>query len=134
MFWELFDRVTLQKLCIAAVAGVVLGYPYRHRPGGIRAHFLVTLGGAYFCVTAIHVVGPSSRELMRILQGVTSGIGFVGAASVLKQGGAIHGVSTAASIWIAAAVGCDAGLGDSRRALVTATAITAVSVLLGWIP
>ena len=66
-----------------------------------------------------------------MIQGVTSGIGFVGAASVLKTAGSIHGVSTAASIWISAAVGCDAGLGSWATVVVTAPLITLLSIVVG---
>src|SRR5262245_44170824 len=129
MFTHLFDWGMLPRLLFATVAGMILGVPYVRRPGGIRAHVLVTLGAAYFCTTAIHALGRESSEVIRVLQGVTSGIGFVGAASVLRKGDTVEGVSTAASIWIAAAVGCDAGLGAGYSVLLTAPVITLLTLL-----
>ncbi|MCP3099870.1 MgtC/SapB family protein [Myxococcus sp. K15C18031901] len=122
---ELFVR-----LLVAGGAGIVLGLPYRKRPGGVRAHYLVTLGAALFCTSGANLVGPPS-ETLRIIQGVASGIGFVGAASVLKRGSAIFGITTAASIWIAAAVGCEAALGNPRLAAVVAPAVALSSWAMG---
>lgn len=131
MLAHLFDSGVILRLLYATCAGLILGFPHRREPGGIRAHVLVTLGAAYFSTTAVHVAGEETVDVIRVIQGVTSGIGFVGAASVLKKGGSIHGVSTAASIWIAAAVGCDAGLGTGGMVLVTAPVITLLSVVVG---
>jgi putative Mg2+ transporter-C (MgtC) family protein len=133
MFENLFDLGILLRLVLATIGGLILGLPYRNRPGGLRAHLLVTLGAAYFCTTAREIVGAGSPEVIRVIQGVTSGIGFVGAATVFKKGGSTHGVSTAASIWIAAAVGCEAGLGTGLTILVIAPVIAGLSVIVGWV-
>ncbi|WP_338870904.1 MgtC/SapB family protein [Myxococcus stipitatus] len=120
----------LVRLLVAGAAGIVLGLPYRKRPGGVRTHYLVTLGAALFCTSGVNVAEVPS-ETLRIIQGVASGIGFVGAASVLKKGSAIFGITTAASIWIAAAVGCEAALGNPLLAACVAMAISLTSWLVG---
>lgn len=101
------------RLAAATLAGVVLGAPTtaRDRIGGIRTHALVTLGAALFCVSARRIASDPA-ELVRIVAGVATGVGFVGAAAVLKRGGVIVGVATAASIWIGGALGCEIGLGE----------------------
>ncbi|AKF84576.1 hypothetical protein MFUL124B02_01060 [Myxococcus fulvus 124B02] len=120
----------LVRLFVAGAAGIVLGLPYRKRPGGVRTHYLVTLGAALFCTSGANLTGTPSDSL-RIIQGVASGIGFVGAASVLKKGSAIFGITTAASIWIAAAVGCEAALGNPLLAACVAPSISLTSWLVG---
>ncbi|MFY2561205.1 MgtC/SapB family protein [Corallococcus terminator] len=121
----------LIRLLVAGCAGIVLGLPYRKRPGGVRAHYLVTLGAALFCTAGANLAGAEPAETLRIIQGVASGIGFVGAASVLKKGSAIFGITTAASIWIAAAVGCEAALGSPVLAALVAPSISITSWLVG---
>ncbi|MCE9669645.1 MgtC/SapB family protein [Myxococcus stipitatus] len=127
---ELGSGELLVRLLVAGGAGIVLGLPYRKRPGGVRTHYLVTLGAALFCTSGANLVGAPA-ETLRIIQGVASGIGFVGAASVLKKGSAIFGITTAASIWIAAAVGCEAALGRPLLAALVAPAIAITSWLVG---
>ncbi|MFP2911733.1 MgtC/SapB family protein [Pyxidicoccus sp. 3LFB2] len=127
---ELGSGELLVRLLVAGGAGIILGLPYRERQGGIRTHYLVTLGAALFCTTGANLVGRDV-ETLRIIQGVASGIGFVGAASVLKKGSAIFGLTTAASIWIAAAVGCEAALGSPVLAAIVAPSIAVTSSLVG---
>lgn len=118
------------RLLLAMIAGFLLGLPYRRRPGGVRTHLLVTLGSALFCTTGLEVAGETKGDVLRIIQGITSGIGFVGAASVLKKGTYIRGITTAASLWIAAAVGCEAALGNPVGAALLAPLIALISTLV----
>jgi putative Mg2+ transporter-C (MgtC) family protein len=129
---ELGGGELLVRLLVAGGAGIVLGLPYRRRPGGVRTHYLVTLGAALFCTSGANLA-DAPPELLRVIQGVASGIGFVGAASVLKKGSAIFGITTAASIWIAAAVGCEAALGNPWLAALVSLFITITGGLLGWL-
>jgi len=129
MIRGVLDLDLLLRLAGAALAGLALGFPYRTRPGGVLTHLFVTVGAAVFGTTATAMAQERNEDLLRVIQGVASGIGFVGAASVLKRGGTIAGISTAASIWIAAAVGCQAAFGDPRLAVVLAVLIASV----GWI-
>jgi putative Mg2+ transporter-C (MgtC) family protein len=116
------------RLLAATAAGAVLGVPAsaRKRAGGIRTHALVTLGAALFCLTGSRV-GADRGELMRIIQGVATGVGFVGAATVIKRAGYILGVTTAASIWIAGAVGCEIGLDDLPAGILIALGVSALN-------
>lgn len=97
----------LWRFMVAAIAGAVLGLPaqLKGRPGGIRTHALVSLGASVFCLTSIAVVGPSSEDLLRVIQGIASAVGFIGGAAVLRGDKIVQGINTAASIWISAAVG-----------------------------
>ena len=117
------------RLAVAALAGAILGLPTtrRHRVGGVRTQALVTMGATLFCLVASRHI---PQETGRIVAGVISGIGFVGAATVLKRGGLVSGVATAASIWLAGAVGCEIGLGNPVFAVVLATVATLLNRMM----
>lgn len=116
------------RLLAAAILGAVIGYQ-RERVGkaaGLRTHMLVAAGAALFVVAAIES-GMELDAQSRIIQGLATGIGFLGAGSILKREDAreITGLTTAAGIWMTAAVGVAAGLGRWGSA--------AVSVAITWI-
>ena len=102
------------RLGLAAVLGGLLGLQreWVHSTAGLRTHILVSLGSAFF-VLAIVVAGGSPADLSRVVQGLVAGIGFLGAGTILKVGDRleVHGLTTAASIWLTAAIGTGAGLG-----------------------
>ncbi len=108
-----YVRVAL-RLGVALLLGAVLGYG-RERIGkaaGLRTHMLVALGAALFVLAPIEA-DVSVEHLTRVIQGLTTGIGFLGAGAILKMAEErkISGVTTAASIWITAAVGMAVGMG-----------------------
>jgi putative Mg2+ transporter-C (MgtC) family protein len=83
---------------------------------GLRTHMLVALGSALFVLIPLQA-GMALGELSRILQGLTAGIGFLGAGTILKRGAQIEGLTTAASLWLTAAVGVAAGMGREMSAV-----------------
>jgi putative Mg2+ transporter-C (MgtC) family protein len=100
------------RLLLAAVAGGVLGFE-RQRSGksaGLRTHMLVALGTATF-VVATQAAGGSMESMARVVQGTAAGIGFIGAGAILKGPEGIRGLTTAASIWMTAALGVAAAMG-----------------------
>lgn len=114
------------RLAAAGLLGAAVGFQ-RERAGksaGLRTHVLVALGTALF-VTAGGGAGMSPDALSRVLQGIITGIGFIGAGSILKleRERSIHGLTTAAGIWMTAAIGVAAGLGSLGVALI-GTALT----------
>jgi putative Mg2+ transporter-C (MgtC) family protein len=108
-----YVRVAL-RLGVAMLLGAALGYGRERmgKPTGLRTHMLVALGAALFVLAPIEA-GVSIEQLMRVVQGLTAGIGFLGAGAILKMAEErkISGVTTAASIWITAAVGTAVGMG-----------------------
>jgi putative Mg2+ transporter-C (MgtC) family protein len=113
---------TAVRLLVAAALGAVIGHnrESRGKPAGLRTHMLVSIGAAVFVVAPLQL-GMRVEDLSRVLQGVTAGIGFLGAGAVIKlqQRQEIHGLTTAASIWTAAAVGIAAGLGQEMTAILS---------------
>ena len=108
------------RLLVAALLGGALGYE-RERSGksaGVRTHMLVAMGSAFF-VLIPERAGMEFEDLSRIIQGLTAGIGFIGAGSILKQSeqGRVQGLTTAAGIWMTAAVGTAVGLGREASAV-----------------
>src|SRR5262249_55800638 len=102
------------RLVVAAFLGGVLGYD-RQRLGksaGLRTHMLVSLGAAFFILVP-EQAGMTTSDLSRVMQGVITGIGFLGGGAILKesQQGQIKGLTTAAGLWLTTAVGIAAGLG-----------------------
>jgi putative Mg2+ transporter-C (MgtC) family protein len=124
------------RLTTAAVAGGALGLNRRVRgkSAGLRTHALVSLGAAVVVLSAdlyVTSAGGDRGAVTRALQGVVSGIGFIGAGAILKGGGsqAVRGLTTAASIWLAASVGAASGAGNEGLALIAV--VLAFVVLVG---
>jgi putative Mg2+ transporter-C (MgtC) family protein len=111
----------LLRMLVALLLGAAIGWERERRDAdaGLRTHMLVALGAAFFVLVPAEL-GMSPEDLSRVIQGVVSGVGFLGAGAVLKLSdeGRIHGLTTAASIWVTAAVGMAAGLGRIGTALV----------------
>lgn len=115
------------RLLMAALLGGILGYEreQRGKAAGIKTHMLVAIGSALF-VLIPQQAGLSEQELSRVMQGIIAGIGFLGAGSILKGSDEkdLKGLTTAAGIWLTAAIGVAAGLGrESSAILCTALAL-----------
>ena len=103
------------RICTAALLGGILGAE-RERAGkaaGLRTHMLVALGCALFVLFPAES-GMAQADLSRVIQGVATGIGFIGAGTILKrtESGEVQGLTTAAGIWLTAAVGLAVGAGQ----------------------
>ena len=108
------------RLTLAAFLGGLLGYERGQvgKKAGVRTHMLVALGSAFFVLIPAQA-GITGGELSRVLQGVITGVGFLGTGTILKGSheGQVHGLTTAAGIWFTAAVGIATGLGREASAL-----------------
>jgi putative Mg2+ transporter-C (MgtC) family protein len=125
-------RIAL-RLLIAAALGGMLGFE-RERKGkaaGLRTHMLVALGAAIFVLIPLQA-GASSEGIARVIQGIVAGIGFLGAGSIIKGNAdnSIQGLTTAASIWLTAAVGIAAGMGREASAILSTLLALAILTLL----
>jgi putative Mg2+ transporter-C (MgtC) family protein len=117
---EQIIRVTI-RLSIALLVGAVIGLDRegQGKSAGLRTHMLVSLGAALFVVAAFES-GATPGDITRVIQGVATGIGFLGGGVILKlvQEHKVKGLTTAASIWLTAALGIAAGAGRSATALI----------------
>lgn len=112
----------LIRLISATVLGAIVGYERERarKPAGLRTHILVALGTAVF-VLACTGVGMSLDGVSRVIQGIVTGIGFIGAGSILKlnEQRDIQGLTTAAGVWMTAAIGVAVGLGSLGVAILS---------------
>ena len=120
------------RLTLGLVLGAIIGFERElHRqPAGFRTHSLVALGAALFTIVSAHAfVGPLV-DPTRIAAQIVSGIGFIGAGTILQHRGSIRGLTTAASLWSVAAIGTAAGAGLHVMAVVGTVLILVVLALL----
>ncbi|PRX31367.1 putative Mg2+ transporter-C (MgtC) family protein [Paraburkholderia sp. BL18I3N2] len=117
----------LMRLGLALILGGILGFEREmsRRDAGMRTHMMVSVGAALFVVVPLQA-GFSQDNMSRVLQGLVSGIGFLGAGAIIKLSAEreVRGLTTAASLWLTAGVGVAAGLGRE------ATAILSVAIAL----
>jgi putative Mg2+ transporter-C (MgtC) family protein len=122
---------TLGKLAAAVGLGGVIGLEREthHRPAGFRTHMVVCLGACLFMLVSLKIgeLDPGSTDRSRIASQVVPGIGFLGAGTILKTGFNVKGLTTAACLWTAAAIGLAVGAGYWSAALFT-TGLTLVAI------
>jgi putative Mg2+ transporter-C (MgtC) family protein len=115
-------RVTI-RLVTAAVLGGLLGIEREAmgKPAGLRTHMLVSLGAAVFVLVPAEI-GMTNGDLGRAIQGIATGVGFLGAGTILKRSDQqeVTGLTTAASIWLTAAIGLSVGVGGLWLSIVCA--------------
>jgi len=115
-----FARIVI-RLAVAIAVGAMAGInrEHMHKPAGFRTHVLVALGAAVFALGA-ELSGVDTTAVSRITQGIAVGVGFIGAGAILKAEADkhVHGLTTAASIWVTAAAGVAAGIGRLGLAVI----------------
>ena len=128
----LHDRQQIARIVIRVLAAFILGglvgiqRERTHKPAGLRTHMLVCLGTAVF-VTTCGAAGMAFDAQSRVIQGIITGLGFIGGGSILKlsQEHEIKGLTTAAGLWMTAAIGVAVGLGALGIAVI-ATFLTLI--------
>ncbi|HEU4765475.1 MAG TPA: MgtC/SapB family protein [Candidatus Eisenbacteria bacterium] len=125
--WAQLVRIAV-RLLLSAGLGAVVGLQREQtgKPAGLRTHMLVALGATLFVLAPLEM-DVSMSDIGRVIQGVATGIGFIGGGAILKLSAEreVRGLTSAAGIWITAAAGVAVGLGR--------LAIAALSILLTWI-
>ncbi|MBX3387550.1 MAG: MgtC/SapB family protein [Phycisphaeraceae bacterium] len=132
----------------ALVCGALIGVERerKQRPAGFRTMILISLGSCGFMLIAheamsrlappalaalpVGIAAPGQAELSRTLQGLISGIGFIGAGAILQSKRAVRGITTAAAVWVVAALGAACGLGLFKLALILSTAALFTLIVL----
>ena len=129
---EMLAQMTLRILLAAFLGGLIgLERSSGDRPAGLRTHVLVATGSALLMVVSIYGIDghPQYRDPSRIASQVVSGIGFLGAGTILHEGLTVKGLTTAASLWIVSAIGLTVGCGMLAVGIFT-TVITLVTLIM----
>jgi putative Mg2+ transporter-C (MgtC) family protein len=118
-----------RRLVLAVVIGGLLGAEreLRHKSAGFRTNILIGLGSAIFTVVSVSMAGDPGRIAAQIV----TGIGFFGAGAILRGREGVHGLTTAATVWVNAALGMAAGAGEYRLAILGGFIALAVLLILG---
>lgn len=117
------------RLILAAVLSGIIGFEreHSHRPAGFRTHILVSVGSALIMITSIYVAGmyegKMNVDVTRMSGQVISGIGFLGAGTILREGFSVKGLTTAASLWAVSCVGIAVGSGFYAGAIIATIVI-----------
>ncbi len=128
------DGTVALRILLSAVLGGALGFEreLRDRPAGFRTHILVSLGACLFTLAGAFAFDEfGSRtdvvgvDITRIASQIVVGIGFLGGGTILRHGGTVKGLTTAANLWVTAAVGLAVGLGFYVGALLTSVVVVA---------
>ena len=119
----------ISRLVVAGVLGGLIGLEreFRAKEAGVRTHFIVALGSALFMIISQYAFGDQQHDAARVAAQVVSGIGFIGAGVIIFQKNSIRGITTAAGLWVAAAIGLACGSG--MYVLATAASILTILVL-----
>jgi putative Mg2+ transporter-C (MgtC) family protein len=118
------------RLCLALIFGAIIGLErqIRNKPAGLRTHMLVSFGSALFTLVPLQIgiVDASSDPLSRVIQGIAAGVGFLGGGEILRESSQenrrleVRGLTSAAAIWVSAALGIIAGCGLWQLGLIGA--------------
>src|SRR5204863_8006758 len=127
----LTDTELIQRLLLAAVIGGLIGAEreLRRKGAGFRTNILIGVGAAIFTLAGMGM-GPSS-DPARVAAQVVTGIGFLGAGAILRNRDGVHGLTTAATVWVNAALGVAAGGGQYRLAILAGGITVVVLLVLG---
>ncbi len=121
--WPLVDMML--RIFIAAVLGGIMGYEREHadKPAGLRTNILVCVGAALITIVSLYGFGFRS-DPSRVAAGIVVGVGFLGAGTIIhRETGIVIGLTTAATVWVVAAVGLAVGSGLYLIAIITAVIV-----------
>ena len=110
--WEVMFSMLL-RVILACVLGSVFGFEreIKNKPAGYVTFLLVSLGSCLFAILQCNILGPESQDKSRIIAQVVSGVGFLGAGTILHNRGSVKGITTAALLWVSASIGLLVGTG-----------------------
>jgi len=128
---SLSDLEFALRLLLAAGLGGIIGLEreWRNKEAGLRTNILITIGSAVFTLMSIELTDGKTGDTSRVAAQIVTGIGFLGAGAIMRTDAGIQGLTTAATIWVNAAIGVAAGGGEYHLAVIT-TFITLVVLLV----
>lgn len=130
------DLTTVLRLVVSVVLGGIIGFERQQRgkTAGLRTHVLVSLGSCLVSILSVNlymgVQGLTNADPARLAAQVVSGIGFLGAGAIMKEGPMVKGLTTAASLWVVASVGLAVGVGAITGAVATTVLVVITLELL----
>ena len=109
------------RVFIAAILGAIVGLEreFHHKPAGLRTNILICMGAAVFTILSKEISAGTNDSLARIAAQIVTGVGFIGAGAIIQDRGGIHGLTTAASIWLVSSIGMACGAGKYELAIFT---------------
>lgn len=119
------DLELIERLLLSVALGAALGFEreWRQKYAGLRTNILIALGSTLFTVMSIDLSATSGGDATRVASQIVTGIGFLGAGAIMRTGAGIRGLTTAAMIWVNAAIGVAVGGGEYHLAVI-ATGVT----------
>ncbi|NUR55595.1 MAG: MgtC/SapB family protein [Acidobacteria bacterium] len=128
----LSDAELIQRLLLAAAVGALLGAEreLRRKSAGFRTNILIAMGSALFTIVSM-TLAPNASDPTRMAAQIVTGIGFLGAGVILHNDNRVQGLTTAATVWVNAALGVAAGGGQYRVAVLGAAITLSVLLILG---
>ena len=126
----------LLRMTLAAVLGAMIGWDReaQSKAAGVRTHMLVSLGAAVFILATIEMVqlsGAKGADPTRVIEGIVTGIGFLGAGQIIQSRATVSGVTTAAGIWVVGSVGVACGGGYYPLAVLTTVFVLVILRVIG---
>lgn len=125
------DIELIERLFLASFLGAILGFEreWRQKNAGLKTNILIAMGSALFTLMSIDLSASSGGDATRVASQIVTGIGFLGAGAIMRTGAGIRGLTTAAMIWVNAAIGVACGGGEYRLAVI-ATGVTLIVLLV----
>jgi len=126
-----FADITI-KLVASLVTGLIIGAEreYRNKSAGLRTIILISLGSTIFTIISMESAHPT--EIGRIASNIVTGIGFLGAGAIMRDGFTISGLTTASTIWVTAALGMAIGVGEFEMTVVALALVMVVLILFSY--
>lgn len=121
----------LTRLSIALLAGLFIGFErqWHHKTAGLKTNMLVATGAAIFVLLSIELT-KESGDVTRIIAQVVTGVGFLGAGVIFREGSDVHGLTSAATIWCSAAIGCIAASGFYLESVICTLLVVIVNTFI----
>jgi putative Mg2+ transporter-C (MgtC) family protein len=128
----LSDAELVQRLLLAALLGGLLGIEreLRQKSAGLRTNILIAVGSALFTLMSYELADAKGADPGRVAAQIVTGVGFLGAGAIMRTDSGIYGLTTAATIWVNAAVGVAAGGGEYHLAVIATVVTLGVLLLL----
>ena len=119
----------------AVASGLLIGLEreYKSKSAGLKTNMLVALGACVFVLISLMFAGQKNTDMTRVLGQVVTGVGFLGAGAILQRGASVKGLTTAATIWCSAGVGCLAAVGRYWELVILTITVVLVNFLFGML-